>query len=396
MQIFQHALALKEETIAHRRYFHQNAETGTEMPLARHYILHELQMLGIEAQSCGGGIVAEIGNGAHTILLRADMDALPMPEESGLPFACPTGKAAHTCGHDLHAAMLLTAAKLLKAGESDLCGRVRLMFQPAEELLCGAKKMLACGLLRDPKPEAALAVHVGPSGNVGECWYNAESTMMLSCDAFSITVQGRGGHSAYPHRCTDPIGAAVQICNALGHLVQHESDPAHNTVLTIGSIHAGTAYNIIPETAVLEGSLRTEHPEERARLMERIRETAVQTAGAYRCRVRLSMLAENPPLLCDRRFTEDAVRLAGELPDAVFHSGIRSSGSDDFAEITARIPSAYLFLAAGFPDAPSHPSHHPAVRFNEDVLSFGAALLAHCATGWLRSQTKSEHLKSGL
>ncbi len=383
MKYMQQALCLKDETIAHRRYFHQNAEAGTECPLAQNYILHELAALGIPAKPCGGGVFAEVGEGTRTILLRADMDALPMAEESGLPFACPTGKAAHTCGHDLHAAMLLTAAKLLKANEAALCGRVRFMFQPAEELLCGAKRMIADGILGDPLPDAAFAVHVGPDGRVGECWYNADSTMMLSCDAFRITVHGKGGHGAYPHHCIDPLPAALQICDALRHLRTNETDPASTAVVTIGSLHAGTAYNIIPECAVLQGSIRAEDQQTRARLMSRLREAAVRIADAYRCRVQITMLAENPPLSCDPILTGQMRRYAEELPAAVLHSGIRSSGSDDFAQITEKIPSAYFFLSAGFPGKPAAPSHNPKVVFNEDVLPFGAALLARCAEKWL-------------
>ncbi len=383
MKYMQQALCLKEETIAHRRYFHQNAEAGTECPLAQAYILHELAALGIPAKPCGGGVSAELGGGMRTILLRADMDALPMAEESGLPFACPTGEAAHTCGHDLHAAMLLTAAKLLKANEAALHGRVRFMFQPAEELLCGAKQLIADGILGDPLPDAAFAVHVGPDGRVGECWYNADSTMMLSCDAFRITVHGKGGHGAYPHHCIDPLPAAMRICDALCDLRTHETDPASTAVVTIGSLHAGTAYNIIPDHAILQGSIRAEHPQTRAHLTARMQETAAQIAAAYRCRAEISMLAENPPLCCDQALTEQMRRYAEELPAVALHSGIHSSGSDDFAQITEKIPSAYFFLSAGFEDYPSAPSHNPKVVFNEDVLPFGAALLAHCTEKWL-------------
>ncbi len=384
MKYMQQALCLKDETITHRRYFHRNAEAGTECPLAQAYILHELAALGIPAQSCGGGVSAELGKGTRTILLRADMDALPMAEESGLAFACPTGKAAHTCGHDLHAAMLLTAAKLLKKNETALCGRVRFMFQPAEELLCGANRMITDGVLSDPLPDAAFAVHVGPEGRVGECWYNADSTMMLSCDAFRITVQGKGGHGAYPHHCIDPLPAAMRICDALRHLRTNEIDPASTAVVTIGSLHAGTAYNIIPEQAVLQGSIRAETPQSRAHLTARLHEAAAQIAAAYRCRVQITLLAENPPLSCDPILTEQMRQYAEELPDAVLHSGIRSFGSDDFAQITEKIPSAYFFLSAGVQGKSSAPSHNSKVIFNEDVLPFGAAVLAHCTEKWLR------------
>ncbi len=385
MQYFREAEKLRSETIAHRRYFHRNAETGTNMPLAQEYVLRTLASEGIEAKPCAGGAAAILGQGKHTILLRADMDALPMAEKSGLPFACPTGLAAHTCGHDMHAAMLLTAAKLLKSNENTLRGRVKLMFQTGEETLSGAKQMVAEGILQDPKPDAALALHVGPSGTVGECWYNADSTMMLSCDAFRITVRGKGGHSAYPHLTVDPLGAAVEIYNALMHLAAYEADPSHNTVLTIGSLTAGTAYNIIPETATLQGSIRTDDAQTQVHLKKRMHEIAARTAEAFRCSVEITMLAENPLLRCDGTLTNAFADILAKIPQLTLHAGIRASGSDDFAEITARIPAAYLFLSAGFPNEASFASHNPAVRFNEDVLPLGAAILAHCADTWLRS-----------
>ncbi len=383
MKLYERALALQEETIRHRRYFHEHAETGTELPLACAYVQQELTKLGIPAKECGCGVSAEIGKGAPCILLRADMDALPMQEESGLPFASRNPEAAHTCGHDLHAAMLLTAAKLLKEEEGALHGTVRLMFQPGEETLSGAKDMVMNGILADPKPDAALAVHVGPEGETGECWYNADSVMMLSCDAFCITLHGTGGHSAYPHKTADPIGAAVQIYAALTHLRTYEADPGYKTVLTIGSLTAGSAYNIIPEQAVLQGSLRTEDASERARLLRRIYEIAYHLAEVNRCKAEVTLLAENPPLCCDAAFTAEVLASLYALPCKELHPGICSSGSDDFAQITSRIPSAYFFLSAGFPQETAYNSHHPSVRFNEAVLPFGAALLAEGAMAWL-------------
>ena len=160
MDFYEKALEYREETIAHRRWFHKNAETGLNMPKGQSYILETLNNYGIDAQKCGHGVTATIGNKGKCILLRADMDALPMREESGLDFACPTGKEAHTCGHDFHAAMLLTAAKILKEQESNLQGTVKLMFQPGEETLQGARNMIEHGILSNPKPDAALAFHV--------------------------------------------------------------------------------------------------------------------------------------------------------------------------------------------------------------------------------------------
>ena len=379
------AAALQEETISHRRYFHKNAESGLHMPLAQEYVLKTLAACGIAASRCGGGVIAEIGHGNPCILLRADMDALPMTEESGLDFSSVTGNA-HTCGHDLHAAMLLTAAKLLKENKQSLPGRVKLMFQPGEETLGGARQMIADGLFADGMPDAALALHVGPSGNVGDCFYNADSTMMLSCDAFRIEIKGSGGHGAYPHHTLDALGAAVQICTTLRQLQGLEADPSAHTVLTIGSLQAGTAYNVIPDAAVLQGSIRTDAPQIRKQLVKRLHEIAALTAKAYRCKADVIMLTENPMLVCDAPVTNAFVRMLSDMPSVTLHGGIHASGSDDYAEITSKIPSAYLFLSAGYPDKPSFPSHHPAVRFNEDVLPLGAAIYAHCSDAWLRAQ----------
>ena len=160
MHYYKRALALREETIAHRRYLHTNAEVGLVMPKAKAYVMEKLIEYGITPSECGHGVTATIGSGGKCILLRADMDALPMAEESDEPFACPTGTESHGCGHDLHAAMLLTAAKMLKENESALKGTVKLMFQPGEETLEGAKNMLENGILEDPVPDAALAYHV--------------------------------------------------------------------------------------------------------------------------------------------------------------------------------------------------------------------------------------------
>lgn len=385
MYYLKRAAELQGETVLHRRYFHRHAEAGLCMPLAQRYIMETLTACGIAASPCGGGVTAMIGQGKPCILLRADMDALPMREESGLPFSSET-EFAHTCGHDLHAAMLLTAAKLLKEQEASLKGKVLLMFQPAEEILRGARAMLDDGLFSGVMPDAALALHVGPSGKVGECFYRCKGTMMLSCDAFRIEIKGRGGHGAYPHHTLDALGAAMQLCTSLRQLPAMEADPLSHTVLTIGEFHAGSAYNVIPDTAELSGSLRTDSPSIRAQLLTRVQELASLTAQACRCSAKLTMLTENPSLSCDTAFTDTIVGMLSELEGITLHSGVRTSGSDDFAEITSRIPSAYLFLSAGFPDAAPHPSHHPAVRFHEDVLPLGAAIYAHCADAWLSGQ----------
>ena len=248
MDFYKRALELKEETIKHRRYIHEHAEAGIYLPKTKAYVIETLKSFGIEPEVCGEGVAATLGKEGKVLLLRADMDALPMPEESGEVFACPDQKTAHACGHDFHAAMLLTAAKMLKENEHLLQGTVKLMFQPAEETFEGSKNMIEAGILENPKVDAALAYHVSPGKMpVGIYMYNDNSTMMYSVDGFKIDIKGKGTHGAYPQAGIDPINIAVHIYLALQELIARECDSAHACVLTVGQLQAGTAANIIPD-----------------------------------------------------------------------------------------------------------------------------------------------------
>lgn len=389
MNYYERALQLKAETIGHRRWFHTNAEIGLDMPKAKHYVMKTLAEYGLQPQECGHGITATIGNGGTCILLRADMDALPMAEESGEPFACPTGTEAHTCGHDFHAAMLLTAAKMLKETEATLPGTVKLMFQPAEEALIGARDMIEHGILENPVPDAALAFHVAAGRMpVGPYMYNSTGTMMFSVDGFRITIHGRGGHGAYPHTAIDPINIGVHVYLALEALIAREANPNKACALTVGSFHSGTANNIIPDEAVLEGTIRSNDPESRNLLVRRMQETAAGIAGVYGGSAEIEMLSQVPPLICNPELTEEIVGYMGELsvPGAMPCPGISASASEDFACIAEKIPGTYLYLSAGFPDERGEaPAHNPKVRFNEEVCPIGAAAYAHCAARWLEN-----------
>ena len=389
MNYYERALALKEETVAHRRFFHVNAEVGLNMPKGQAYVLEELAKLGIEAKPCGHGVSATVGKGGKCLLLRADMDALPMAEESGLDFACPTGTEAHTCGHDFHVAMLLTAAKMLKENEANLEGTVKLMFQPAEETFEGAKNMLENGILENPAPDAALAYHV-TSGKmpVGIYMYNNASTMMFSVDGFKITIKGKGAHGAYPHASIDPINIAVHVYTALEALIAREVDPAKANLLTIGKFTAGSASNIIPETAELQGTIRSNDPASRELLVRRMKEIAVKTAEVYGGTAEIEMLSEVPPLICNGKLTNEFVSYMQGLniPGAMPYPGISASASEDFASIAEKIPATFMYLSAGFlDDRGAAPAHNPKVMFNEDVCPIGASSYAHCATEWLKN-----------
>lgn len=387
MNEYQRALSLRSETAAHRRYLHRHAETGLNTPLSCAYIRSQLSAIGVESRPCGHGVSAAIGSGGKCMLLRADMDALPMKEESGEPFACRSGTAAHACGHDMHAAMLLTAARLLKQREKDLRGTVRLMFQPGEETFEGAKDMIEHGILEGV--DAALAYHVA-AGRLpaGVFMYQTDGAMMLSADPFRITVRGRGAHGGYPHKAVDPLCAAAHILLALQSLVQRETDPEKTGVLTVGSIHAGSAANAIPDTAVLEGVIRAGDSASRALLVKRMKGIAEKAAQVFGAEADAALLPGVPALVCHPELTAEIAGYMQQLavPGASPAPGITASASEDFALIAQHVPSAFMYLSAGWPDARGDaPAHHPKVRFSEDVLPIGSAYYAFCARRWLES-----------
>lgn len=389
MNYYERALELKDETIANRRHIHKNAETGLDLPKTKAYVMEKLTEYGLEPKDCGYGVTATLGKGGKVLLLRADMDALPMPEESGEEFACPTGKEAHTCGHDFHAAMLLTAAKMLKEKEDTLEGTIKFMFQPAEETFEGSKNMIENGILENPPVDAALAYHVSPGKMpIGLFMYNDKDTMMYSVDGFKITIHGKGSHGAYPHVGVDPINIGVHIHLALQELIARESDPTHSCVLTIGQFAGGTAANIIPETAVLQGTIRTNKPEARELLVRRMKEVAEKTAAVYNGTVDIEMISEVPPLICNPKLTDEVVGYMQELgiPGLTPYPGISASASEDFAVIAEKVPSTFMYLSAGYLDERGqYPAHHQKAQFNEDVCPIGAACLAHCASQWLKN-----------
>lgn len=389
MNYYQRALELNEETIANRRYLHTNAETGLDMPKAKAFVMKKLKEYGLEPKECGYGVTAKLGKGGKVLMLRADMDALPMPEESGEPFACPTGKEAHACGHDFHAAMLLTAAKMLKENESELEGTVKFMFQPAEETFEGGKNMIENGILENPKVDAALAYHVAAGQMpVGIYMYNDNGTMMYSVDGFRITINGKGSHGAYPQKSIDPINVAVHVYLALEAIMAREVDPTKACVMTVGKFEAGTAANIIPDTAVLEGTIRSNDNEARQLMVRRMKETAQKTAECFGASADIIMLSEVPPLICDPKLTDEIVGYMKEIgiPNLTPYPEVSSSASEDFASIAEKVPATFMYLSAGYTDERGqYGAHNPKVQFNEDVCPIGSSCLAYCATQWLKN-----------
>lgn len=394
--ILEESKAMQNELVACRRWLHCHAEVGFQLEQTKRYVREQLEGMGIAVEDCGrSGLVAVLGKGnsGKTCLLRADMDALPIPEESGVEFACKNGNM-HACGHDMHTAMLLGAAKLLKEHEAELPGQVKLMFQPAEEIFEGAKDMIANGILSDPKPDAAVMIHVTagvpmPEGMVVIC---PPGVSAPAADYFTITVQGKGCHGSAPQNGIDALTAASHILLALQEIHARELVPSEEAVLTIGTFQGGTAPNVIADTATLAGTIRTYSEETRSFLKERMTSISKAIAEAYRASAEVSFGSGCPTLVNSKELGSMLNRcLKGTLGNAMvlnaadLGGGMRGGGSEDFAYISHEIPSVMLALAAGQPDKGyPYPQHHPKVLFDESVLCVGTAAFVSSAIGYLK------------
>ncbi len=388
--LYEEALAVKEELVACRRALHQMPELGMDLPNTVAHVCRELEALGIQPQKLGGGVTACIGKpGGKVFLLRGDMDALEMPEESGLPFASTCGRA-HTCGHDIHTTMLLGAARLLKAHEGELPGQVKLMFQPGEENLQGASAMVKAGILQNPQVDAALALHVFP----GDCCLGTvmwrQGPALASSDSFKITVTGKAGHGAIPQNAVDPLNIAAHILLALQEVNAREVDPQDPLVLTVCTIHAGQLHNAIPENAVLTGSIRAFSNHNRALAKERLVQICQGMAELFRGSCQVDFLAGVASLHNQPDLAAELAGYTGEIAEKMTELP-KQMGSEDFAEVTQEVPSVFMGIGAGGPDAIYHQggSHNPKIVFNEGVLPLGAAVLAGCAGKWLEKHSVS-------
>lgn len=386
------AEALKPQLLTDRRTLHRDPEVGPSLPRTAAYVTERLMALGYTPRPLAGGVVADT-TGEDTgrcVLLRADMDALRVREATGLDFQSENG-AMHACGHDLHAAMLLGAAQLLRQHQAELSGTVRLVFQPDEEGFTGAKAMLAAGVLTaEPRPQSALALHVH-SGTPTGLVLCGRGTFMAGCTLFRVTVRGTGCHGAMPETGVDPLNIAAHIYLALQELPAREVAAKQPAVITVGRFQGGEAPNIIPGEAVLEGTIRTFDRELSAQLLRRIGEIAQATAAAFRGSAEVTELSSAPPLVNDPTLTNRAADLAADLfgTRMVYRLDEGGMGSEDFASYGYELPCAYLLLGAGAAqENPLYgkPMHNEAVVFNEDVLPRGAALHTWCAVNFLKAE----------
>ena len=397
--LLQEAKQLQPELLQCRRTIHRHPETGFDLHETKALVKRQLTEMGYSPQECGKcGLVALAGGKkkGRTILIRADMDALPIEEAAEVEYRSETPGRMHGCGHDMHTAMLLGAAKLLKAHEDELAGTVKLMFQPAEELFQGADDMIGAGVLENPHVDAAVMIHVVPGLPLpsGIVLVPGAGTGMASCQQYRIVVKGKGGHGAMPHVSVDPITAAAHIHLALQEINSRELGPDEFGVFTTGMFRAGDASNIIPDTAEMRGTIRTADLAVNEKIKTRIREIAQGVGGAMRTEVTVDFFDFCPPMLADGALSECGLGYMKELLGdgamsmAALGGPKVGGGSEDFAFVSCKVPTVGMFLSAGSPEEGyAYSQHHPKVTFDDSILYRGSAAYAYFAARWLE-----EHL----
>jgi amidohydrolase len=394
-RFLEEAKALLPEAIALRRRIHAHPELGLDLPETTAAVLEKLDGLDVQiarGPSTSGLVVSLTGTrpgsqSGRTILLRGDMDALPMPESTGVEYASKIENRMHACGHDAHTAMLVQAVHLLHRHRDELSGIVKFMFQPGEEGYGGAKHMIDDGLLdADGWPDGAFALHVEPGTKAGTINGRA-GTMMASADAWSIRVMGRGGHASMPHHATDPIPVACEIVQAMQTMVTRNFNVFDPVVVTCARVAAGTTGNVIPEHADLLGTMRATSEAARTRVMEGIRRVAVGVASAHSCTAEVKIEPGYPVTVNDAGFVDFARGVATDLlgPAGYNNWSAPLMGAEDWSYVLQRIPGCMMFLGVR-PEGHdgqhhrAHPCHSNKMMIEETAMAVGIAM--HAAVAW--------------
>ena len=376
MNVWETVERIRDYGIGIRREIHRHPELSRQETNTTAVLLRELKALGIEALDLGldTGVVADIRGAkpgaGKVVAVRADIDALPVREETGEPFASECDGVSHACGHDTHLAALMLAARVLQEHRDAFSGTVRLMFQPAEEIGCGAQTLIQHGALENPRPDYVLALHTWPDTPAGKVGVRFGASH-ASSDTIRITVKGKGGHGAHPYRCVDPIVTACFLVTQLQTVISRELSINDGGVLTFGRIQGGTAPNVIPGEVKLD-------PRKRAQMLDSIRRIAVSCCEAMRAQAEVVVEEGMPPLVNDLTVIgmvkDAAVRALGaenveELKNA-------SPGSDDFAFYLEQVPGALFRIGTGNEDPATHIGlHNGKNRFDERCIPVGAAVL---------------------
>ncbi len=381
------AEALFDEMVEMRRDFHRYPELGFEETRTSGIVAERLTKLGFEVQRGVGqtGVVGLLDGPVEgpTVMLRFDMDGLPIQEHSDVPYASRNPGVMHACGHDGHTAMGLTLAKIMAKYRNEIKGTLKFVFQPAEEGLGGAFAMLADGVLDNPRPDVAFAMHVWLPEEIGNIRV-VEGPCMSSSSVFTLTVQGRGGHGAAPHLAVDPVLAAAHIVAALQTIVSRNVNPQESVVVSIGEFKAGTTFNVIPEKAILKGTVRSYNNELHRMIYRRILEMATRMAEAFNCKASMETIAIVQAVVNAPEPTavvrEVAAQIMGE--DNIVQK--RTMASDDMGFFLDEIPGCYFFIGGGNEEKGfTYPHHHPKFDFDERAMINGVAVMAETAARYV-------------
>lgn len=376
--IHDEALALAAETVALRRDLHAHPEVAFEELRTAGVVAEYLRSLGLRPRTGLGktGVLAVLEGARHgrTVLARADMDALPLADAKDVAYRSTIEGVAHACGHDGHTAVLLSVARLLSERQEALRGRVVFVFQPAEEIVQGAAAMLADGALDGIEPDTAVGLHLSSMHPTGTLALRA-GPAMAAADAFLLVLHGRGGHAAKPNEAVDPIVMAAHLITTLQALVSREVDPIDEAVISITSVHGGTAFNVIPESVELKGTLRTFSPSTREYLRHRILELSEAIATGHRGRLEVDWREGSPPVVNDEAATE-RVRLVAQSVAGIerIETGSLIMGGDDMALWLQRAPGCYWFVGASGSEASAYAHHHPKFDIDEAALPLAVEL----------------------
>ncbi len=381
------------DLVAMRRDLHEHPELAFEEVRTSGIVAQRLRSLGLEVQTgvAKTGVVGLLRGGAastgdaKTIALRADMDALPIHEMNKVAYRSQTDGKMHACGHDGHTSILLTVADILSQRRNELTGNVKFIFQPAEEQIGGAEPMLKEGALQGV--DGIIGLHLISNHPMGMVGVRA-GTVFASADRFVLTVRGKGGHAAMPNGAIDPIVASAYIITALQTLISRETSPFSPAVITIGTIHAGTAFNIIPETAVLQGTMRAYTVEHRAKLLQRIDEVTKGIATSLGATCEIEHFDGCPPCINDPAMTElvrnAAVATVGEN-NVDTSEDVMTAGSDDMGVFLNAVPGCYFIVGSGNKEKETdYPHHHPRFNVDEDALPTAVEVLTRAALDFIK------------
>jgi len=395
MTFLDEAFKIKEEIIALRRDIHSHPELGFEEKRTSKIVADRLESLGLTVTRgiAETGVVGILEGTKDTpvLLLRFDMDALPILEENDVDYASQNPGVMHACGHDSHVAIGLSVAKLLAAKRETLQGTVKFVFQPAEEGGGGAERMLDEGVLENPKPDYSMGVHVWNDKPVG--WYGlTKGPVMAGAEIFSVKLEGKGAHAASPHQGVDPVVAAAQIITALQTILSRNVPPLESAVVSVCQVDSGTAFNIIPQQANFSGTIRTFKPEVFERVKQRFTSIVNDVARAFDCQADISIKRITYPVVNDPTLVDlmgNAVNAVDA--DAVIDFSLQTMGSEDFSFMMHEIPGCFVMIGSANPEMGlNYGHHHPKFDIDEACLPYAVAILASGAVDILSKHPKSK------